>query len=280
MKLNPFRKKTSGYFTKLEAAFAEVSAQLEATAAELAVAREDYALKHDASRRLEAQSPQRQYLTDTESAARRVADAAHQRVSELEHQLRDLQQRHSALRHRVEAPQQLTTAQAAMVEIGEQRRSLQAKRDKTQALIARIDARVTELTARISTETEAASAALIEGDGEFVMPDALLRLDTELRVARTTRTDLQASADALGTELQAIPEALREARTRFLHARATVAELDVQEQLPTFIETIARAAASRRECQLSHSDDRYEIEIPQDVLAAVKARLQADIPAI
>ncbi|NMG16976.1 hypothetical protein [Aromatoleum bremense] len=280
MKLNPFRKKSSGYFAGLQAELAEATAQLEATAAELAAAREDHAVKRDASRELEARHPQRLQMSPAEKAARLAANTAEQRVHELERALWNLQQRHSGLRQRIEAPQQLASAQATMTELGRQRHSLQAERDKAQALIGKIDARVTELTAQISAETEAASASMIEGDGAFVMPEALLRLDTELRVAQTTRTDLQARVESLGTELQAIPEALREARTRFLHARATVAELELHEQLPTLIELVARAAVSRHECHLSHPADRYEIEIARDVVEATQARLEAEVPAI
>lgn len=280
MKLNPFRKKSSGYFAGLQAEFAEATAQLEATEAELAAAREDHAVKHEASRSLEAQNPQRQHLTNTEYTAWRVAETARQRVCELEHRLRDETRRHTKLRQRIEAPQQLASTQATMVDLGEKRRTLQADRDKAQALLAKIDARISELTARIGAETEAASASMIEGDGEFVMPEALLRLDTELRVAQTTRTDLQASIESLGAELQAIPEALREARTRFLHARATVAEIELHEQMPSFIDLVARAAGSRHACHVSSPADRYEIEIERDVVAATQARLEAEVPTI
>lgn len=279
MKLNPFRKKSSGYFAKLQAEFAEATAQLEATAAELAAAREDHAVKHDASRELEARHPQRLHMSPAEKAARLAANTAEQRVHDLERALWNLQQRHSGLRQRIEAPQQLASAQATMVELGEQRRTLQTERDKAQALIAKLDARIGEITARIGAETQAASASMIADDGAFVMPEALLRLDTELRVAQTTRTDLQGRIESIGTELQAIPEAWREARTRFLGARATVAEIELHEQLPGFIELVARAAGSRHACHVSSPADRYEIEIARDVVAATQARLEAEVPA-
>lgn len=280
MKLNPFRKKSSGYFAGLQAEFAEVCAEIKATEAELAAARDDHAAKAEASRELEARHPQRLQMSPAEKAARLAVNAAEQRVHGLERALWGVKERHSALRQRVAAPQQLASAQATMAELGRQRQSLRADLDKTHTLIAKIDTRVTELTAQINAETEAASVSMIEDDGAFVMPEALLRLDTELRVAQTTRTDLQARIESLGLELQAIPEALREARTRFLHARATVAELELHEQLPTLIELVARAAGSRHACDGTDPADRYEIEIARDVVEATQARLEAEVPAI
>ena len=280
MKLNLFRKKTGGYFAKLQAEFAEATAQLEATEAELAAAREDHAVKHEASRSLEAQNPQRLQMSPAEKAARLAVNAAEQRVHGLERALWGVKERHSALRQRVAAPQQLANAQATMAELGRQRQSLRADLDKTHTLIAKIDARVTELTTQINAETEAASASMIEADGAFVMPEALVRMDTELRVARVTLADLCDKAQRLDAELNALPDQWREARTRFLHARATVAEIELQEQLPSVIELVARAAGSRHACDGTDPDDRYEIEIPRDVVEATQARLEAEVPAI
>ena len=279
MKLNPFRKKSSGYFAGLQAEFAEVCAEIKATEAELAAARDDHAAKAEASRELEARHPQRLQMSPAEKVARLAANTAEQRVHELERALWNLQQRHSVLRQRVEAPQQLASTQATMTEIGRQRQSLRADLDKTQALIGKIDARVTELTAQINAETEAASASMIEADGAFVMPEALVRMDTELRVARVTLADLCDKAQRLDAELNALPDQWREARRTFRHARAAVAELELQEQLPGFIELIARASVSRHECDRSRPAYCYEVEIPHELVSAMQTRLDAETPA-
>lgn len=279
MKLNPFRKKSSGYFAGLQAEFAEVCAEIKATEAALAAARDDHQAKTEASRELEARHPQRLQMSSAEKTAQLAANAAEQRVRELERALWSVKERHSGLRQRVEAPQRLASAQANLVELGEQGQLLRADLDKTHTLIAKIDARVTELTAQINAETEAASASMIEADGAFVMPEALVRMDTELRVARVTLADLCDKAQRLDTELNALPDQWREARRTFRHARAAVAELEIQEQLPGFIEIIARAAVSRHECDRSQSAHCYEVEIPHEIVSAMQTRLDAEVPA-
>jgi len=279
MKLNPFRKKTGGYFAKLQADYAEVCAEIKATEAALAAARDDHAAKSEASRELEARHPQRLHTSSAEKTAQLAANAAGQRVRELERALWSVKERHSGLRQRVEAPQRLASAQAKLVELGEQGQLLRADLDKTHTLIAKIDARVTDLTAQINAETEAASASMIEADGAFVMPEALVRLDTELRVARVTLADLCDKAQRLDAELNALPDQWREARRTFRHARAAVAELELQEQLPGFIELIARAAVSRHECDRSRPAYCYEVEIPHELVSAVQTRLDAEVPA-
>ncbi|NMG31843.1 hypothetical protein [Aromatoleum evansii] len=279
MKLNPFRKKTTGYFAGLQAEFADLCKQVEAAETELASARDERDARADASRQLEAQHPGRLAISATEKTARVAANAAQQAVSDLEHTLWTLNGRQAELRDRIEAPTRLAAAKAALASLNGQRQTLQAELDKTHTLIARIERHIGEIEARVSAETQSASQSMIEAEGEFVMPEALVRMDTEVRVARVTLANLCDKAKRLDAELKALPDQWREARRTFRHARAGVAEIDVQEQLPALIELIARAAVSRHECDRSRPAYRYEVEIAHELVSAMQTRLDAEVPA-
>lgn len=279
MKLNPFRKKTGGYFEKLHADYADLCKQVDATEAELASARDERDARADASRQLEAQHPGRLAISATEKTARIAANAAQQAVGDLEHTLWTLNRRQAELRDRIEAPARLAAAKEALAGLNRQRQALQAELDKTHTLIARIERHIGEIEARVSAETQSASQSMIAGDGEFVMPEALVRMDTELRVARVTLADLCDKAKRLDAELKSLPDQWREARRTFRHARAAVAEIDVQEQLPALIELIARAAVSRHECDRVQSAHCYEVQIPHELVSAIQTRLDAEVPA-
>ena len=66
---------------------------------------------------------------------------------------------------------------------------------------------------------------------------------------------------------------VRDAQRTYGSARAAVAEIELQEQLPNWLKVIALAALS------ASSDARkYVIEIPREVAEAARAQLSADMP--
>lgn len=114
---------------------------------------------------------------------------------------------------------------------------------------------------------------MVDADGEFVMPEALTRLDVELRVTRATLAERQNRLTELQGELELIPDQVRDAQRTYGSARAAIAEIELQEQLPNWLEVIALAALT------ASSDARkYVIEIPREVAEAARAELAADMP--
>lgn len=80
------------------------------------------------------------------------------------------------------------------------------------AVAAELEGRIAQLEARIAAETQAASQAMVAAEGEFVMPEALTKLDVELRK----------KAEALAGEIGAIPPQIRDARDAYLSHRVAV----------------------------------------------------------
>jgi len=141
------------------------------------------------------------------------------------------------------------------------------------ALAYKLDRQVDELERHIARETQAASQSMVDADGEFVMPEALTRLDVELRVTRATLAERQGKLAEVQDALKLIPDQVRDAQRTYGSARAAVAEIELQEPLPNWLEVIALAALS------ASSDARkYVIEIPREVAEAARTKLAADMP--
>lgn len=274
MKLNPFSKKTStGYYDRIKAECVELAQQaLEAKKA-ADDAKADYETKARASYDLESRSST-PYISDAESQARRTRDAAYNRSEYLQRKARDVESRYVNLRSTVQAPARMDEARENITRVGRERDALRNEVGKTESLIGKLQRRIEELEQRITRETQAASQLMVDAEGDFVMPEALTRLDVELRVTRATRADRQSKLAELQAALKPIPDQLRDAQRTFAHARATVAEIELQEQLPNWLDVIALAAVSA-----SGDARKYVIEIPREVAEAAHAKLAAELPA-
>ena len=102
------------------------------------------------------------------------------------------------------------------------------------------------------------------------MPEALTKLDVELRVARATLENVTGKFRALDADIAAIPNQLRDAERAFEHAQATVAKIDLHEQLSHLYDALARASVTDHACGYrSRRESKYEIEIPNHRLEAV-----------
>ncbi len=278
MKLNPFSKK-SGYYARIKAEHAEEQRKLDALNTEVTEAQADYEAKAQASADLERRNSGKPYLSDAESAARRMRDEAYQRAEELRSKVFEQQRKTNELRHIIEGPDKLEQSRAAIIDLRHRRGNLQAERAQSEKLIAKIDKRIGELEQRIAAETQSASEAMAAAESEFALPETLTRLDVELRVAHTTRTNLASKVQTLDEEIKSIPEQLRQAERTFEHAQATVAEIDLNEQLPNLYDLLARASVADHACGYrSRNEYKYEIEIPHDHIEAARAKLAAEMP--
>jgi chromosome segregation ATPase len=280
MKLNPFSKKTTtGYYERIKAEFAQAKQQLEEAQAAANEAKADAETKRKYAFELE-QRGSHHSISEPERRAQIAASAAQNQADDLERKLSLLKTRLSDLRHIIDGPSKLENARTTIIELHRRRSALQTEREQNSKLIAQLEKRISELEQRIAGETQSASEAMAAAVGEFALPEALTKLDVELRVARATRENVTGKLESLDADIAAIPNQLRDAERSFEHAQATVAKIELNEQLPHLYEVLARASVSDRACGYrSHSESKYEIEIPHEYIDAARAKLAAERPS-
>lgn len=280
MKLNPFSKKsTSGYYERIKAEFAEVKQQIEEAQAAANEAKADAEAKREYAVELEQRGNQHS-ISEQERRARLAASAAQNRAGDLERKLSPLKSKLSDLRHILEGPSKLESARTTIIELRRHRNALQAEREQHSSLIAKLQKRIGELEQRIAAETHSASEMMAAADGEFVLPEALTKLDIELRVALATLENVTGKVAALDADIANIPNQLGDAERSFEHAQATVAKIELHEQLPEIYDALARASVTDHACGYrSHRESKYEIEIPHEYIEAARAKLASEIPS-
>ena len=279
MKLNPFSKKsTSGYYERIKAEFAEVKQQIEEAQAAAHEAKADAEAKRQYAFELEQRGNQHS-ISEQERRARLAASAAQNRAGDLERKLSPLKSKLSDLRHILEGPSKLESARTTIIELRRHRNALQAEREQHSSLIAKLQKRIGELEQRIAAETHSASELMAAADGEFVLPEALTKLDIELRVALATLENVTGKVAALDADIANIPNQLRDAERSFEHAQATVAKIELHEQLQHIYDALARASVADHACGYrSHRESMYEIDIPHEYIEAARAKLASEMP--
>lgn len=279
MKLNPFSKKTTtGYYDRIKAEFAEVKQQIEEAQAAADNAKADAETKRKYAFELE-QRGNHHSISEQERRAQIAASAAQNRAGDLELKLSPLKSKLSDLRHILEGPGKLESARTTIIELRRRRNALQAEHEQNSKLIAKLEKRIGELEQRIIDETQFASETMAASEGEFVLPEALTKLDVELRVARATLENVTGKVAALDADIANIPNQLRDAERSFEHAQATVAKIELHEQLPHLYDALARASVTDHACGYrSHRESKYEIEIPHEYLEAARAKLASERP--
>ena len=280
MKLNPFSKKsTSGYYERIKAEFSEAKQQFEEAQAAANEAKADAEAKRQYAFELEQRGNQHS-VSEQERRAQIAASAAQNRAGDLERKLSPLKTKVSDLRHILEGPSKLESARTTIIELRRHRNALQAEREQHSSLIAKLQKRIGELEQRIAAETHSASEMMAAADGEFVLPEALTKLDIELRVALATLENVTGKVAALDADIANIPNQLRDAERSFEHAQATVAKIELHEQLPQIYDALARASVTDHTCGYrSHRESKYEIEIPHEYIEAARAKLASEIPS-
>lgn len=280
MKLNPFNKKSAGYFDKIKADHNQLSRQLAATKMELIEAEAQHAREREKQTRLrDAGGSMSMNVPPAASAHWPVFSAAHQRVDHLKSQVSNLEGQMRPLQRVLNAPEAFAQARKTLDELIAQSKASTANVETTDSQIAKLNKRIADLEARIATETKSASQALLEGEGEFVIPESLTKLEVELRIARSSLADLQSKRDMASSKLGDLPAAIRDAERTFIHCRADVAEIELYEQLMPVMNAVARASAARRETSYRHDESRFEIEIPRELVEIAQAALAEEVPA-
>lgn len=116
MKLNPFRKKTSGYYDAIKAKFDDSHRELDTTQNELAKARAEYD-KENASYQQIRDAASCYALSNTEKQSRqhKVVSECFNRVNQLESDVSQIQSRLQPLRRILDAPQRYDETQATLL---------------------------------------------------------------------------------------------------------------------------------------------------------------------
>ncbi len=280
MKLNPFNKKSAGYYDKVKADHDQLSRQLAAVKKDMVEAEAQYARESEKQTRLrEAGGSMSMNVPPAASAHWPVFTAAHQRVDQLKSQVSNLEGQMRPLQRVLDAPEAFANAQKRLAELIAQSKVHTANVETTDTQIAKLNKRIADLEARIAAETKSASQTLLEGEGEFVVPESLTKLEMELRIARSSLADLQSKRDMASAKLGDLPAGIREAERTFIHCRADVAEIELYEQLMPVMSAVARASAARRETSYRHDESRFEIEIPRELVEIAQAALAEEVPA-
>ena len=278
MKVNPFNRKAHGYVEQIKAEHGQLTRQLEKCQQELLDAEAEHARERakqtrlrDAAGSLSMNSP------PAAKAHWPVLCAANDRVERLKSQAESLINQIRPLARVLEAPAALAQAQHKLDEVRAQDKVSAQAWDKTEAQVAKLTQRITELEVRIAVETNAASTTLLAAEGEFEVPEALTRLEVELRVAKATLAGLHAEQDTLKLQRQALPQEISAAISNFKWRRADMAEVELYEQLHPLMRTLALASAAKRQTDHDHREDRFVVEIPQALIEAAQTALAAEI---
>jgi chromosome segregation ATPase len=213
-----------------------------------------------------------------ETRANIEASAARNRIGEIEGEIGQLESRIRPLRRIALGPEQFSKAKKTLDDLIAQKAATSAELEKTNALIAKVAKRVADVEARIATETQSARQQMLDAEGEFVVPESLTKLEAELRLAKSSLAGLEGKRDSLVAKLLEFPGAIRDAERAFIGSRADMAEIELYEQLIPHMNLFARASAARRQCDYHHDEDRFEIEIPHDLVEAARAALVAEVP--
>jgi septal ring factor EnvC (AmiA/AmiB activator) len=281
MKLNPFNKKSSAYYDKVKAEHDQLRRQLASVNKELIDAEQQHAQERDHQTRLRDAAGKMSMNTPPAAKAHwPVLCAAHEKVDRLKSQASSLESQIRPLLRVLDAPDAFAQAKKKLDDLVAQNKAHSAEVETTDRQIAKLNKRIADLEIRISTETKSASQTLIDGDGEFVVPESLTKLEMELRIVRSSLADLQSTRDMASAKLGDLPVAMREAERTFIHCRAVVAEIELYEQLMPAMSAVARASAARRETSYHHNETRFEIEIPRNLVEIAQADLAAEMLAV
>ena len=128
-----------------------------------------------------------------------------------------------------------------------------------------------------NADIERAGLAMISAESEEPIPDSVARTDTELRVAKTALAQLEQQIQTVKDELANLPEQLREAMQAFQRCLATVAEVEMKEQVHSLAAVFAKASVTAYLRNFQGAPNKLEIEIPDDAVEAMRSELEAEV---
>ena len=277
MKLNPFTKKSPGYLAGIKADHARIQKELADKTSALQTARDELADRQQDLADEEARFPHRHSRTETEIALHRQVEAGQVQVGTLEYAVRDLQRELGLLSGIVNAAEDLKEAKATLTGLRTARQGLQGHHAQLEGQSRKLKARIETLEARQYADIERAGLAMISAESEEPIPDSVARTDTELRVAKTALAQLEQQIQTVKDELTSLPEQLRDAMAAFQRCRATVAEVEMKEQVHSLAAVFAKASVTAYLRNFQGAPNKLEIEIPDDAVEAIRSELEAEV---
>jgi len=277
MKLNPFAKKSPGYLAGIKADHARIQKELADKTSALQTARDELADRQQDLADEEARFPHRHSRTETEIALHRQVEAGQVQVGTLEYAVRDLQRELGQLSGIVNASTDLKEAKNTLTGLRTMRQGLQGHQAQLEGQSRKLKARIETLEARQYADIERAGLAMISAESEEPIPESVARTDTELRVAKTALAQLEQQIQTVKDELASLPEQLRDAMAAFQRCRATVAEVEMKEQVHSLAAVFAKASVTAYLRNFQGAPNKLEIEIPDDAVEAIRSELEAEV---
>ncbi len=277
MKLNPFAKKSPGYLVGIKADHARIQKELADKTSALQTARDELADRQQDLADEEARFPHRHSRTETEIALHRQVEAGQVQVGTLEYAVRDLQRELGQLSGIVNASTDLKEAKATLTGLRTMRQGLQDHQAQLEEKSRKLKDRIASLEARQYADIERAGQAMISAESEEPIPESVARTDTEIRIAKTALAQLEQQIQTVKDELASLPEQLRDAMQAFQRCRATVAEVEMKEQVHSIASIFAKASVTAYLRNFQGAPNKLEIEIPDDAVEAIRSELEAEV---
>lgn len=286
MRLNPFSKKSSsGYYARIKAECEQAERELAKTRKAHAQAQADYEAEKDELRRIkEALNPYRVEKSPGKSAQWQRMQNAYEIEQSLASQLRSLEEQVRELRPIVEAPAKLQEAQAALKALSAKDRQTQAERERLQDQIAKIEARLAKAEVKVKEETLAASQQWADSTDSdeaaqtaFAPPAALMQVELEVRMAKTSLETLQQQLQAVDASRADLPQARHDARRAYQYARYLVSDIEMHEQLEPLLPLIARATSAGYDWSHYLDHRKYVIKLSDELVAQASRQLDAEL---
>ena len=281
MKLNPFSKKSNGYYDSVKTKFDSLGRQLEPKQRELADVRAEYEKTNEKYKRI-IESGGRYSLNATPESSRQhaVVCALADQVRILKGEVDSLVDQQKPLVRHIQAPADFSKAKAELCELTGQSKRLQERWQKNDTSIEKIAKRISSVQQKLTEQTRAAAAQLIDSDDEFVVPPALVKLETELKLAQASMAELQRQRQLISDELDPLPRKISDAQGRFKFARSVMAEVEMYEQLMPAMKSIMRTALTRQVHFGSNDTSKVEVDVMQELMEPIQQELDAEMAAL
>lgn len=281
MKLSPFSKKSNPYLDKIKSERDALTLELTPLKAELAQAEAEHAAAREKQTQLcDAAGSMSMNMPPAAKAHRVILCEASEREARLKSKVSQLESQVQALQQILDTPERYAVARKQLDDLIAQRKALTAEAQTVDGQLAKIAKRLADFEAHLAVETESASQALLDTDAQFVVPEALTKLEVQLRITRASQLELERRRDVIQDQLASLPDAVRKAKEHFIHCRAAMAEIELNDQLMPVMSALACASVAARIAGFkTNSEHRIEIEIAHEYLQAARAKLEAEHPS-
>ena len=279
MKPNQSSTKINDYYASVKTRYDDMKLELEATQAELATVRSEYDRENAIHRQMMDSAPKLSLRTSKrESDQLDVVSLLYNRVGSLERYIGQFQPRFQKLRRIIEAPARFEQAQAELVALVEQRTSLAQERKAAEALVAKLSQVVADLEASLLSAEKSATVLLTDSDADFNLPEALIKIEVELRLAKPSLADAQNKLTDVVARTKDLQESIKESERLFVDARYVMVEIELHAHLLPIMNLFARATVARHQFDNEADLSRFDIDIPRELIAPAELELAAELP--